>query len=235
MSIDLISESDYENLPDDPEERFVALEAICRKNMSDIISEDTPADYDRMVRMQYMNTVSTAADELGLNFPYLADSFSIHDFEKFLLAANSLSTRVRLRNYGRNSPTSVRLANRTRGLIELELQKLRDMIIRSDLPEDRISALLRKLDELQSEIAKPRVRFGAIFAILAYVGAGVVGTTTVLADAPDAIANITKYIGKDKEAEQEEVSRLGPPPKPKQLAAPTPESKSTSYDDEIPF
>lgn len=73
--------------------------------------------------------------------------------------------------------------------------------------------------------------------IVAFVSAAVVGTTGVLADAPDAVATILKVIGTDKQAEDAEVQRLGGPPT-RALPPPSPIKEKPGLhdlDDDIPF
>ncbi len=239
MSHDLISDDDYDNLPDSPDEQFIAIESICRRNMAKLITEQTPGTYDNMVRLSYMSTVFAAAEELGFNslFPFQNANTPIEAFDDFLLSANSLVTRLRIRRAGKKSSTSVQLANKTRGLIELQIRRLHEIIANSDLPAERKKVLKSKLDDLLSEVSSPRVSFGKVMAILAHIGVGVGLSTGFLADAPEAITTITKLIGVDKEAEDQEVRRLGPPPKPKQLTSQNIEASPirSEYDDEIPF
>lgn len=239
MPQDIISDDDYANLPSEPEEQFITIEAICRRNMSSLITQETPTNYDVMVRLSYMSTVAAAAEELGVGslYPYEQLSDPTDGFQDFLLSANSLVTRLRIRRAGKNSATSVHLANKTRGLIEIQINKLREIISKSDLEDDRKKVLFNKLNDLLFEVSNPKVSFGKVMAILAHIGVGVGLSTGFLADAPEAIATITKLIGMDKEAELQEARRLGPPPKPKQLASPKTESVDTrsDYDDEVPF
>ncbi|WP_024352252.1 hypothetical protein [Aurantimonas coralicida] len=234
MHYDLISEDDYATLPDDPELKFVAVEAVCRRNMNRLIDQDTQVEFDHLVRAQYMTIVAAAAEELGIarvEFPDYADEPAT-EFNRFLRATSAAVARIRLKSGGRNDPLSVRLATVTRGKIEREIQRLRNMIDESDLPKARKAALQGKLDDLSSELRNQRVGFGKTLAILAHVGALMVGTVAVFADAPDAIATITKLLGDDKIAEDAEAQRLGAPPVQQALPAP---AKRQELDDEIPF
>jgi hypothetical protein len=143
----------------------------------------------------------------------------------------------------------VRIANKTRGRIEQQIAKLRDFIINSELPERQRKGLLDKLNELSVELSQPRVQFGKVFAILGIVGATMLGTTSFLAEVPNAISTITSLLGADKIAEDAEAERLGPPPAPKALPAkpralPAPDfgqrqkdfgERGRELDDEIPF
>ncbi|WP_202350328.1 hypothetical protein [Mesorhizobium sp. 113-1-2] len=206
-----------------------------------------------MVRLEYMAEVSAAAEVCrveDLKFPWSFDN-PIDGFQTFILTATAIATGLRLRGAGKADPLTVRLANRTRGKIEQQIAKLRDIIINSDLPERQRKGLLDKLNELSVELSQPRIRLGNVMAVLAIVGATLAGTTSFLADGPTAIATITSLLGTDKIAEDAETERLGPPPVPKALppmprALPAPDfgqrqndfgqrHKGRELDDEIPF
>ncbi|MBU2956793.1 hypothetical protein Q4511_16235 [Paracoccus sp. 1_MG-2023] len=235
LTYDLITDKDYDNLPDDPESQFITIEAICRRNMSSMITENTPNTFDTLVRLQYMSTVFAAAAELG--FHGLPDYERLDDptdgFDRFLMSANSLVTKLRIRNAGRSSPTSVKLTIKTKRLIEYEIEKLKDIIENSDLEESKRKSLLGKLEDLIEEIHRPRVRFSIIMASLAAIGLGLSGTASFLADAPSAIATIASLIGQDKE-EEKLVKEVVAQPSPKALPPPSTNTDS-EYDDEIPF
>lgn len=242
MADEIISGREFAGLPAEPDAKFAALEEICRRNMNLMITGETPEHYDRGIRTQYMAIIAAAAEELG--FPGFKHPYAVlnpmEEFDDFLLRATAVTTRIRLRSGSHTPETSVRLASKTRGRIEQQLQKLRNMISHSDLPEERRKKLLRKLDELSVELSQPRLSFGKVMAILAAVGVGVGGMTGFLAEVPQAIATIASLIGADKEAEDSEAARLGPPPVQRSLPAPTkqlpaPARRSRELDDEIPF
>ncbi|RUU29509.1 hypothetical protein [Mesorhizobium sp. M6A.T.Ce.TU.016.01.1.1] len=243
MNYEVISAQEFATLPDDPEEKFVALEEICRRNMNVMINDDSNANFDRLISTQYMTVIAAAAQEFGiegLEYPYNMEN-PWQELGNFMLKAGGITTRFRLRASRRNPDTSVRLASKTRGRIEQQIQKLRNIVQESDLSTDHQKALLRKLDELSVELSQPRLSFAKVMAILAVVSVGVTGATGFLAEAPQAIVTITSLIGGDKEAEDAEDARLGPPPA--QRALPSPPQKLPSperfgrsnVDDEIPF
>lgn len=242
--MELISAKDYASLPEEPTAKFVAFEEICRRNMNHLIHDNSPTGFDMTLRQQYMMQVSAAAEECGVNgldYPWGADDFH-RALEDFMLTATGVATRFRIRTSGKPDAYSVRLASKTRGRIEQQIAKLRDLIANGDLPDYSRDRLLRKLDELSVELSQPRVSFGKVLAVLAVVGAGLAGATGLLADAPHAIATITSLLGADKEAEEAEISRLGPPPTPKALppvprALPAPQQGYRNFDgnEEIPF
>lgn len=247
MNYELITAEDFAALPPDPEHKFVELEQICRRNMSSMISGNRSDDFDAVIRLQYMTIVAAAAQELGITgveYPIHAE-YPVNELGSFMLQAQGVATRIRLRAMGENAPYSVKLANRTRALIELQIRSLRDTISEAPLPEDRRKALLAKLDELSAELNSPRLSFAKTMQLLAYVGAAIGGTTAFVANASEAMANgpvaiakIISLIGTDKVAEEEEASRLGTPPK--SLPAPVakklpPPAFDSDLDEDVPF
>jgi hypothetical protein len=240
MTHDLISDDEYDSLPEDPERKFVAIERICRGSMNRMIDEHSHPEFDELIRAQYLMTVSSAATELGidgLEYPGIPGS-PAHGLNEFMLRANGTATRIRLRKPKLNDAHSVRLAAKTRGKIELQILKLRQMVVEADIPEPRKEALLKKLDELSMELSQPRLSFAKVFAILANVSVFVTTGTTFIAEAPQALLIINSLVGADKEAEEAESLRLGAPPVPKSLPAPASQaliSPPAPTDDEIPF
>ncbi|WFU01223.1 hypothetical protein QA648_13870 [Rhizobium sp. CB3171] len=240
MSFDLISEADYERLPSDPHLKFVAIEQICRRNMLEAISHETPDDFDSLVRTSYMTIVTAAAEELGVEGVQYVDRFDSvqKDVQEFTRVVSGIVAKIRLRNSSGKDGRSVRLANRTKGIIESELSKLRDAVSNSQLEDTKKRRLLAKIEEFRTELHKERLGYGAAFSALVFLAAGVGGTTAFLADAPNAVTTIMHLIGQDKEREEAEVLRLEAAPKPNLLTDHTrgPSSKmSGRVDDDIPF
>lgn len=221
MDYELISDADYDTLPADPYRKFVAIEQICRRNMTAMINNDSSGEFDQFIRLQYMTIVSAIAEELGIegaDYHYTADN-AYGSYQDFLRRVSGVVARIRLRSPV-NDQFSVRLANKTKGIIEYELDKLRTLIHASDLEEARKQRLLGKIEEFRTELHKQRLAYPPAMAALAFLAAGVAGTTSLLADAPAAIATITSLIGSDKEKEDAEVVRLGPTTVPKAIAPP---------------
>lgn len=247
MHYELISSEEYDSLPEGQDQKFVELEAICRRNMNKMINDQTSPGFDSMVRMQYMTTVSSAAQELGIEgvlYPHHSDN-PANEVDNFLLQASGVVTRIRLRSSRKNQPMSVQLGIRTKAKIELQIQKLREIVNGADISDIKRKALLEKLDEFSIELNRVRLSFGKVTALLASISVGlcvtVAGTTSFLADAPQAIATINNLIGQDKELEEEESKRLGAPVERKALPAPplqsvnVPQNYDFDLDDEIPF
>lgn len=211
--------------------------------VSERIQRESGDWYDSAIRVQYMNIVAAAAEELGIDgikIDYDHSSVATQ-YESFLGAVTYHSTKLNLRTTSGSDSESVLLANATRAKIELQVRRLRDMVLKSDLAPSRKEGLLKKLDELSQEIIKPRPRFALVLAVIAAVGVATSESTSFLADAPDAMLTIARLIGVDKEAEEAEQKRLGapiaqktlPPPKTKILSPPA--FEPGGMDDDIPF
>ncbi len=237
MQYELMTEQDYDELPEDPALKFVALEAICRRRLNEAISQDTPQQFDQLIQMQYMSVVSAAAAELGVEGPsYPSHLDEPHAaFNDFMLEAAAIVTRIRLRTTS-SKAGSVRLSERSKGKIELQLRRLEQLIREAEMSDAKRRALLNRIAEFREELSRNRLNFGKTMAILAAVSVVITSGTSFLADAPEAIATITSIIGADKEAEETEAKRLGAPPVPKALPAPEKgKSQFVVADDDIPF
>ncbi|MFS8049136.1 hypothetical protein [Rhizobium sp. BR 314] len=204
------------------------------------ISHETPADFDSLLRTSYMTIVTAAADELGVAGVQYVDQFDSveQDVREFTRVVTGVVAKFRLRSSSGRVGRSVRLASRTKGIIESELSKLRDVVSNSQLEDVKKRKLLGKIEEFRTELHKERLGYGVAFSALVFLAAGVGGTTAFLADVPNAVTTIMHLIGQDKEKEEAEVLRLEGPPKPNLLADHTraPSGKMSRHmDDDIPF
>jgi len=214
MTFELISEADYERLPVDPYQKFAAIEEICRRNMMEAISHETPEDFDTLVRTSYMTIVAEVADELGIGGVKYVDHFNSvqQDVQEFIRIVSGVVARIRLRKSSGRDAFSVRLAARTKGIIENEVSKLRQAVSDSELDDEKKRRLMAKLEEFRTELHKERFGYATAFATLTIIAAGIGGTTSFLSDAPDAVTTIVRLIGQEKENEEAEIFRLEAPP-----------------------
>jgi hypothetical protein len=252
MNFELISAEEFDNLPEDDEQCFVEFEAICRRNMTRMINDDTSVNFDRSVQAQYMAAVSSVAMECSLTNLSVKippeSSISFHEeFSRFSLAVQGEVARIRIRGRRSRNSLSVQLTDNTRTKIAHYVSRLRETIDQSDLSEARKKALRGKLDELVDELGNRRLNLGKTMVVLSIVLASLASSTTIATDGPSAINHIMRLVGIDKESEDAAVSRLAPPPKA--LPAPTQEPPPVNVnarpaasqtdrpelDDEIPF
>ncbi|WP_289035595.1 hypothetical protein [uncultured Roseibium sp.] len=236
MYQDLLFGFDFEKLPSDPTRRFILLEQHCRRELMSVLSNESPDEVNSFIRTQYMSIVASLADELNINEIVYIDEFNSieKDFQEFMRITSGVIARLRLRTISSKDQFSVRISNRSRGIIEDKIDKIRKAINDSDLSTSKKKRLLGKLEAFRTELHRDRMRFANALGALSIVAAGIVGTASLLADAPDAIETIFRLVGEEKEKEDAEVMRLEGPKDPLLLEKST-GPQSSSNDDEIPF
>lgn len=247
MRYELISESEYADLPEDSEQCFVQFEAICRRNMMRII-DASKSDYTGPeIRAQYMASVAAVAQECGItsvNVPSYDEEHAYEAFRSFYDFVQGEIARIRIRSRGTRHTWSVQLTPTTKTKIEHYIGRLRALVDSSDLSDEKKDALHARLSEFLAELTNHRFRFSMAMALLSQILVGVAAATTTAAEGPTAVTNIMKLIAHDKDSEDAARLRLAPPQKA--LPSPVTEVSTGSstptwdmprgdLDDEIPF
>jgi hypothetical protein len=205
----LLSDKDYENAPDDPEEKFAFLAERCRKAIYARIGNGNAENLDQAIQKQYVATIRSLAKALGIK--EIVQSSAAHisvQFTDTLGTVAGVVSRVKLKSAAGAGRNTVSLANSTKIEIEKKISRLRIYISQADMPESKRSELLNKLDELSSLLSEKRVSLGATLIILSSIA---LGATAFLAEIPDALKTVTSVvtmIAGDKEAEEIEKVRL---------------------------
>ncbi len=257
----LVSDDDYNELPEDDEQCFAAFEAKIRASMTaKLDDENRSGEYFQSLKSQYMAAVYSVALECGITTLPIPKFNNISNFYEtfniFELAVQGEVARIRVRGRRSLGATSVQLLDNTKTIIRHHVSRLREAIIAADLPPDRKNALNSKLDELVEGLERSRLNLGKTMLVLGYVVAGLAGATTIASEGPAALTHIQravtailKEVGVDKMSEDTATLRLAP--SPKALPAPPPppaevapaRAKGPSWDaqnggdldDEIPF
>ncbi|MCP3056686.1 hypothetical protein [Aurantimonas marianensis] len=243
MEYELMREEDYDDLPEDDELKFAAIESLCRRRMAEITSQSHNNIYDSQIRLEYVATIVGAAKSIGLDDEIqFHESFSdfSENFDKFIMKVVAKTAEIRASKSRIHQKDTAKLANRTKSLIEIEISKLRDAISNSDLPKFKIKDLLDKLELLRSELHRGRFDIKKAMVILSHIGMFGVHSAVVASVYPQAITNILKLVGVDKEAENKEFARLNGGLQIKSLPSPQQSGGFHSAiekmdDDEIPF
>ena len=230
MNYELVGDADYDLFPADPAEKWLALEATCRRSLNELIIESRDLAADQLLRLQYMSTVSAAAEELqiaGLSVPVTAESF-----DAFLMDVTRVSTKLRLRARGASQAFSVQLRSRTREGILSQILKLRDFISGSNISESDKATFGEKLEELEALVRSNRTDFGKVMKVLGWIAAGLFATTSFLSDAPNAVETIIALIGQDIIEEEASQKAIAPPREPLKIED---QRRRVTDEDDIPF
>jgi hypothetical protein len=250
MDYSLLDIEDYDGPPLEPHRKFAALEQKARRNMNEIMENADSGDLNVELRSQYMMLMTSAARALGISGLELPDEDSFRNswdaYQFFSVRIRGLVAEIMLNESLVAKPHSVQLTTSTKSKIQSQIIVLRGVIEHSDLEEKRRRRLIQQLDEFEAELTRPRLNYAVAMSAMALFLSGMQGTTSTLADGPNAIQTIgtmMKWIGADKEAEDKEHERLteGPkmiaPPKLQAKAKPqaAPPAFQDDFDDDVPF
>ncbi|WP_120499525.1 hypothetical protein [Roseovarius sp. EL26] len=128
------------------------------------------------------------------------------------LATERFKSSLRSRGKVNNIPADdvLKISNTTLINIHPKLQSLRSSVVQISMEEDKREKLLELLNSFERELNSKEISKSGSLKIFATVGAIILGTTTFLAEAPDAletIGEITAQLGVEINA-AEEVARL---------------------------
>lgn len=238
----LVYASDFKDLPQEPEARWLQLRDLVEKRLDECFDMDN-GGRETYELLEYVEILAAAAEELGIGALKEIAPGNIHeDFDAFRASVAALATRLNLRVSVQKIAHSVALERPTRKKILTEIEKLRSTIKNSELSEAEKNKAAKNIDQLQILVIAPRTDIARVGIVLTAIGAFAVGATSLLADLPTAIGTISALIGADKLEEENEQALIEDarrkPQIPDLRKAPDEETNNEmGYDptDEIPF
>jgi hypothetical protein len=242
-----MSESLYEDLPDDAEAAFLTLEQRFRADRDKKTGSFDPDQYFPADHyLEYMRRTASAAQELGLSFydqltiPAVAN-LNWQSYRLFQSELDHYLTSLQIRRARRDSRYVVKLGTKTRSVLNHHIMQIREIILRLEVEDWKREALLDRLNDLQSEVDRDRFRY-QILAAFTIEAAGVLGEAADrMEPVRQFIDSISGLIWGTKHAEQTKSLPAPPPrkqiPPPPKSSARKPEPRLTrdEMDDEIPF
>ncbi len=241
-----MSESIYDDLPDDNEKAFIYLEKQFREGLDQSLRDNDQGNYDVYCKRRYMNAVIAIAKSLEIpgisdyTVPY-EDQGVWNTFEAFETDVMNLTIQIEINHARRRKKYSVAFDSAAKQKIRYYIEQIRMSVEQSDLPQNKRDAIFKKLSELTLEIDRDRTRF----EVLADVIRGVACLSgEVERDGAEPWWKWVKLIfgeideAKDKEPQASlpapgERKRLEPPRK--QLPSHKDKPAKQEVDDEIPF
>jgi hypothetical protein len=247
---DFIKPEELDELPEDSQTAFIAFVRLAGPRLKDRLKslgsrdENNWEDIDD-ARYGFQNVVLGAARKYGiepfasLQMPTIEDHGD-KDYRQFRHDLTHYITQIMLATADKDRLNSVPLRDDVRQSIRTYIFHLREAISRTDLSDAKKDGLYGKLDELERELDRRRVRV----AVIAGIVMAILSAPGDLAGSYDAVVKVTnsimREIGKAKAADTEqrhisfdEPAALLPPRKPK-LDPPT-SFQRDEMDDEIPF
>jgi hypothetical protein len=229
----------YNELPDDPEAAFLYLVDLY---WTDLVKEEEQwGGHDgppNSVYIDFMSQVIAAKYELEITealsnweTPHPGD-FSHDTYLAFRMDLLTFQTKLKIRHGRRSKRFSVRLDTTTKRRIHHFINKIREIVDASDLPDRKKDALRNRLASLVGEVDRDRTRMEAVGDAFVYFS-GVIGESAKqLEPVRPLIHSIAGLIHGDKVQVESEPQKLPPPPKQITVSKP---QQSRSLADEIPF
>lgn len=249
---DFVTNDELDELPEDSDAAFIAFVRIAEARLKERLKELGQRDqhnYDEIddARYGFHNVVLSAAKKFGIE-PFSSlqmPMFEDHNDARYRQFRHDLThyiTQLMLTTAERDRSNSVPLLDTTRQKLETYIFHLRDAIKNSNLPDSKKDGLYKKLDALERELGRKRLRFIIVAGIVMHILTAP-GELNASYDAVVRLTNnIMREIGLAKEAdnEQRRISHEEPvallPPRPT-----VPKTKTAAsfdrgeMDDEIPF
>lgn len=243
----------YENMPHDPELAFIYCERFYREQCESKIKAAHPEGDIGHFWAEYMGRVVAAIKELGLETNFAQDrlpkveDINYQTYLNFGQDVESFRTTLLIRNGRRTQGFSVRFDEASKLQLRHHLERMRELVGKLEVEDKKREALFNKINALQQEVDRDRTRFDAL-ADLTIEASGV--ADAALEPVNRILNSIAKVFWGAKD---EEIKRLPPPKRPKQLedkrevsdfgaARPEPQktddrtpTKRGDLDDEIPF
>jgi hypothetical protein len=191
-------------------------------------------------KLEYMSKVLAAAEAYKIpalqNWKVPSARDDLDDlYINFTADVDHFTTQVRIQNAPRNRQNSVGLDGNTKAKIHHYIQRIREVIEETDLPEEKKDSLYSKLNNFALEVDKNRTALQADMAVYIAVCDGIGQGFRKLEPVRKMIDSIAALLGRAKEVEDS--LRLPSPPELRRIPSPHRqlEPPSPSEDDEIPF
>ena len=243
----LITQEEIEDLPENPRERFVQIEQICRKRYYEQISNEEEWGVVQDARLRYMTSVVSAAKYLNIvpisniEMPRRSN-WNDHDFDDFVSDLSFYTMQLMLEGADRKLRTAIFLEGATRDRLRTLTIHLREEVRKLNLPPARIDKLIRQVDKFESDLDSRNLTFIAVGVVTLAVAGAIADVGGAASAVRELVNKIEETVGQAKEEqdrdaasrmiENHEVRQLMPPRTHEPLPSPP---EPASLDDEIPF
>lgn len=257
--LDFITQDQLDDLDDDPRVAFMGLVQHAQRNLAEQLGRLDPqneAEYEARdeLRHRFMNVVIASAKRyeiepfISMQVPRYTDFRRNFDFREFQADLDHYVTQLVLDNSMRSRRDSIAILQKSKDSIRSYVVALRQCIEQANMTEPKREALLKRLDQFETELEKRRVNVLAVahVALELFAVPGAAWASVEVAN--KLISNIMQTVAEARIAEQES-RQLSAVATPKALLPPRDEksssgfgrqaplerSRSNAIDDDIPF
>jgi hypothetical protein len=228
--LDFVSQDELDDLDEDPRIAFMAFVNHAQRRLAQQTETLDPQDEAQWeqreeLRHSFMNIVIAAAKRFeiepfaSMQVPRLSDYKKNVDHRQFKADVDHYITQLVLDNSIRAKRDSVAILPNSKDRIRSYVLGLRQCIEQANMAEPKREALLRRLDQFESELEKRRLNILAV-ARLAFELLAIPGGVWASADvANKLITNVMQTVAEAQSAEQD-TRQLAPAAPPKALSPP---------------
>ena len=251
----LLTVTEIDELPDDPDAAFVQLERICRTRLNEYTSQQDRYEDGYALRIEYMTIVASAAKSYGVaDFDMPMEGWENRDFDLVYKRSIAISTMLTIEAKRARSLGSATLTQGTKERLKKHLTELRSALDAAEFDAKRKKILTERLNSFENELSKEKSSLQNMLVAVALVtaalnqGTGTInGVQDTIIKLPETIKSINALLGRDKLAEMESAPDPLPLPPSVTKALPPPKSASSSdsrpkpgafdddLDDDVPF
>ncbi|WP_417261900.1 hypothetical protein [Celeribacter sp.] len=206
----LLAAADFNELPVEPIARWLQLRDLLEKRLDDEydFASDREEIISNRILYEYYTTVrGTAPEELQNDLPTIGRE-NLHESIEYFRAEVAAVAAQSLFHSTKMGAVSLRLAKNVEERLLEEAEKLRQIVMSSDLDITKKEKLFSLINKLIAEIENGQLNYKNITSILGSLAIGMTMTTTFLAEAPEALATIQQLIGFQQEAQDSKQNLL---------------------------
>ena len=158
---ELVPYETYDNLPQDPHDKFVAIVSVAQANLVRLLDQPNSNDFAEEIRSQFVSIISSIAEELEVEGlpPLTSDIGDYNQYQRFQVYLTGVVARVRLRSQLVSRSHSVTLGRATKARIQQEIDILRRSIGEADLSDTKKLTLER----FPADVNRGGIPTGAVF------------------------------------------------------------------------
>lgn len=207
-----ITQSELDNLPDDPQRAFIELVRICQTRFLDLepseVSDQETYDRQKRLRYSYMGIILAASQQYDIE-PFASmvvtkfRDFDDNDFEQFRNDLDFFVTKQVLTNNSKSKRESILITPELKDSLHTYVSGLRKALEEAnDIDDRKRKTLLEKLDEFELELEKKRLSLlsVAIIAITILGAPGSLGSSAEMAH--KLFSNIFQQVHNAKAADE---------------------------------
>jgi hypothetical protein len=218
--MEMITDHQLEELPEDDLEAFIAFDAILREQFKFGRSQNMKAEREYAVYMLAFSEQRKIDLDVEDELPAKDIEFKPY-FDRLISRVNVTKEKIRLAQAAQRkiNGTTFRIATNFKAQIGGHLNAIRNIVEKSDhLSEDKRDAIFARIEKLQAEVNRDRTKSEVVVGLWLDITSAISNGAKNLDPAIDRLERIMKILGVARD--DDATARLPAPQEPKQIPPP---------------